>query len=109
MERWFAATPRSQRRELHSAWCEQLCGELDALRMGLACNSLQTGWEEGPVIDVAVEVEGARVAVLLMTPDSYTRLRPFRPLGHEVVRHQALRQCGWEVCIVPWWDWAQLA
>jgi hypothetical protein len=109
VERWFAAMPRAQRQELHSGWCIELCDELDALGMGLACSPLQSGWEEGPMIDVAVQVGGARVAVLLITPDRYTRLRPFRLLGHEVVRQQALRQCGWEVCIVPWWSWVQLA
>ena len=69
--------------------------------------ALQEDTSSGYALDLAVPQQ--RLAIEADGPSHFTRntggAAVVRPLGHTSMKHRHLRQLGWDVISVPWYEW----
>ncbi len=53
--------------------------------------------------------DGSPLAIEVDGDEHFTRLPPFRPLGHTVIRNQMIAALGFRGVGIPWYDWKGLA
>ena len=59
-------------------------------------------------IDIALELNGRRIAVMADGPRQYTSNLPVRELGRTLGRNRLLAAAGWSVLSVPYFEWDRL-
>ena len=60
-------------------------------------------------MDVAMLVQGVKVAVEADGPTHYSINTPFHVMGSTTARNRFLQRRGWRVLCVPYYEWARLS
>lgn len=83
-----------------------------------SCNSLDPSWQvlggehltEDKLfsMDVAMLVQGVKVAVEADGPTHFSMNKPYRLMGSTLLRNRALQRRGWRLLSVPFYEWDEL-
>ena len=63
--------------------------------------------QQGYSLDAVVEFRGGKVAVEVDGPTHFVGLSR-APTGSTILKHRQLRSAGWQLAVIPYWEWNAL-